>query len=323
MQFNTLTLNRGRMRRMSAIAVAAAAVAGSFLAAEPGTPALAGSTAWKVYAPTNPDYPQKVDFVVPCSVVKMANDDAIVFPGQPGASHNHTFSGNLGITASSTPESLLKTQSNCKLSADRASYWTPTLYANGAAVTPTTTRAYYRAGTRNGASIKPMPFGLRMIAGDAKAMAPQDARIAGFHCRDTSGALTSKTSLPPRCPSNAFLEASVVFPNCWDGKNLDSANHKSHMAYADWKTFACPAGYPVHLPQLTVAQRYPVNATFNKAVTLAAMSMPGMTMDSRLTLHADFMNAWDPAMMKALVRRCINASVACEDVTDRRLPPGM
>jgi hypothetical protein len=42
-----------------------------------------------------------------------------------------------------------------------------------------------------------------------------------------------------------------------------------------------------------------------------------------MTLHADFLNAWDQATMRALVDNCIHKNTACEDVSDKRLPPGM
>src|SRR4051812_1023022 len=155
-------------------------------------PVASASAAFTVYSPSDPDYPQKVDWVTNCYVAKTANDDAIVFPGQPGRSHNHTFSGNLGINASSTAEELINQPSNCEMSRDRASYWMPTVSNDGKPVMPYVTRAYYRAGTTDGKSIQPIPFGLHMLAGDAMATAPQSAGVAGWHCRrDPGGALSS------------------------------------------------------------------------------------------------------------------------------------
>jgi hypothetical protein len=153
-----------------------------------------------------------------------------------------------------------------------------------------------------------------MVAGDAMATKAQSARVAGFQCRIAGqGATVSKQSLPPQCGSSALLEASVVFPNCWDGKNLDSADHKSHMAYA--QNFICDAAHPVQLPQLTLAERFTPGAT-SGTLTLASMNSP-------LTLHADFLNAWKPASMAELMKHCIYAHVFCEDISDKRMPPGM
>jgi hypothetical protein len=284
------------------------------LAACSGAPARAHSGDWKHYDPSDPAYPQRVDFVVQCFFVKTADDDPIVFPGRPGASHNHTFSGNLAITPSSTAAALLTQRSNCELTADHASYWMPTLYADGRMVKPNVTRAYYRAATHNGRAIKPVPFGLKLVAGDAMAETPQDARIAGFHCRNAGGAVTTKRATPPNCLHGSFLEASVVFANCWDGVHLDAADHRSHMAYANRATLKCDAAHPVQLPQLTVSERFPPGSTAGAKVVLASMHSP-------LTLHADFFDAWDDQVMRTLVRRCINAGIACEDVSDVRFPP--
>ena len=41
---------------------------------------------------------------------------------------------------------------------------------------------------------------------------------------------------------------------CWDGKNLDSPDHKSHVSYTSSGTFesggACPTTHPVKIPQV-------------------------------------------------------------------------
>ena len=50
----------------------------------------------------------------------------------------------------------------------------------------------------------------------------------------------------PICPAGSYLSAKIVFPGCWDGRNLDSADHKSHMAYPVKN--ACPVSYPVGPP---------------------------------------------------------------------------
>jgi hypothetical protein len=272
----------------------------------------ASAGGWTKYSPNNPDYPRRVDFTVTCTVAKTSSDDPIVFPRQPGAAHHHTFGGNLSTDAYTTVNSLSAADTNCTLKADKAAYWMPTLYSDGKQVLPYLMRAYYRAGTFNGANVRPMPFGLKLLAGDPHATAKQDAWVAGFHCRDSGGATVRKQPLPPRCPAGDFLEASVVFPNCWDGVRLDSPDHRSHMRYAA-ATATCPGSHPVRLPQLTIAERFPVDATRGK-VTLASMNSP-------YTLHADFFNAFDPTVMQTLVKRCINASVACEGVTDTRFPP--
>lgn len=45
------------------------------------------------------------------------------------------------------------------------------------------------------------------------------------------------------------LRYQVFFPQCWDGVNLDSADHKSHMAYPidNFNGGSCPSSHPVHV----------------------------------------------------------------------------
>jgi hypothetical protein len=274
----------------------------------------ASASGFRVLSPTASDFPQHVDWVTVCSVTKRAPDDPIVFPGQPGKSHDHTFSGSLAINASSTANELLRSPTNCTNSGDKSSYWMPTLLVNGKPRLPYQARAYYRAATRDTTQLRTIPFGLKLLAGNAMATSPQSAGIAGFQCRiEGKGATVRKQSLPPQCGSTALLEMSVIFPNCWDGKNLDSADHRSHMSYAS--RYKCDAAHPVQIPQLTLAERFKPGTT-NGTITLSSMNSP-------LTLHADFFNAWDPRSLDALMKYCIYAHVFCETVSDKRMPPGM
>lgn len=54
---------------------------------------------------------------------------------------------------------------------------------------------------------------------------------------------------------NAFpqngLRLEVMFPSCWDGKNVDSASHQSHIAYpAGGESGPCPDTHPVRIVTL-------------------------------------------------------------------------
>lgn len=75
--------------------------------------------------------------------------------------------------------------------------------------------------------------------GNGDGFAPCDSR-------DTS-------ELPLKmCPGG--IRATVIFPSCWDGKNLDSPDHRSHMAYTPTgRALAgdeCPVSHPVRVPQV-------------------------------------------------------------------------
>lgn len=269
----------------------------------------------------DPDnYRQKVDFNVVCiagtssPIARIAKDDPIVFPGQPGAAHMHTFVGNKSVDAYSTQESLESGGTFCRLDRDTATYWMPMLYTDGKEVLPYHARIYYRAGSLN--PVAHIPRGLKIIAGDAKATAPQDRKIAGWQCRSVSPDIQTvkKQSTIPDCPSTDLLEASVVFPNCWDGKNLDSTDHKSHMSYSwdDGKPDDCDSAHPVQIPQVTIAYRYKPGTTNSSSYLSAG--------NSGLTLHADFWNAWHQPTLDVLVDKCINDGVHCGDVSASHFP---
>jgi hypothetical protein len=52
----------------------------------------------------------------------------------------------------------------------------------------------------------------------------------------------------PTSPCKAGIIVSIRFPTCWDGKNLDSPDHQSHVAYPQGS--ACPSSHPVIIPQV-------------------------------------------------------------------------
>src|SRR5207244_7167809 len=92
--------------------------------------------------------------------------------------------------------------------------------------------------------------------------------------------------------SKTHLELRVNFPDCWDGKRLDSLDHKSHMAYS--RGFVCPRSHPVKVPQIRLMIRYPI--TSGRGVTLSS--------GGQLSAHADFFNAWDEHVLARLVADC-------------------
>ena len=91
-----------------------------------------------------------------------------------------------------------------------------------------------------------------------------------------------------------FLELHVNFPDCWDGKRLDSPDHTSHMAYS--RDYVCPASHAVKVPLIRMMIRYPI--TDGREVELAS--------GGQLTGHADFMNAWNQRVLARLVDECFH-----------------
>jgi hypothetical protein len=238
-----------------------------------------------------------VNFVENCRFSHRAPDDPIVFPGQSGASHDHSFVGNRTTNASSTYASLRSGATSCQRAADTAAYWVPTLYEGTNAVLPAGATIYYRRGTL--AEVRTFPNNLRMIAGDATAASAQDRRVTFWNCGVNGGVEPSSTV--PTCPAarGSFLRLLFRFPSCWSGRSLDSADHKSHMAYA--MRGGCPSTHPVSVPAIELIYRYPTLG--GEGFSLAS--------GGQLSAHGDFLNAWKPSELKKLVEGCLNALVHC------------
>jgi hypothetical protein len=230
-------------------------------------------------------------FLSVCRPSHVASDDPIVFPGDAGASHQHEFFGNVTTNADSTYRSLLAGETTCRIAADTAAYWVPSLYADGVRVAPIRVNAYYLAGRGHG-RIAPFPAGLKVIAGNGEASSPQSLAITGWKC---SGLQLGGLSADPKtCPAGRHDVLVIRFPDCWNGRDLDSADHRSHMAYR--VRGACPAAYPVRVPRLSLNLHYDLPAT--TGLTLASGSI--------YSAHADFFNAWNQATLARLVRLNLN-----------------
>ncbi|WP_433367531.1 DUF1996 domain-containing protein [Actinoplanes sp. CA-142083] len=241
------------------------------------------------------------EFLADCPASHRLPDDPIIFPNMPGASHMHSFFGSVGTNAYSTVDTLLNANSNCNPSVDKSAYWIPTFYNNDVPVEPTTGVFYYLGEGVSDALIaqtQPFPLGLRIVAGNAKATGPADNTIARWSCLGHGEVNPSSNFVT--CPAGSMLESYLDFPHCWDGVHLDSADHKSHMAYP--VNNGCPASHPVVVPKLRQVMRYPVSG--NPAGFRLA-SGPGYTM------HGDFFNAWPADEMARRVTNCIRIIVKC------------
>jgi hypothetical protein len=250
--------------------------------------------------PTHGPIVKVAEFLADCPFTHRLPDDPIVFPGLAGGSHSHDFFGNVSTNANSTYTSLINAASNCNPAIDLSSYWVPTLYVDNVAVPPTGVTFYYLGeGVRDDviAQIQPLPVGLEIVAGNSKATGPNDS-IARWSCLHHNESGASKDFL--NCPADSMLESYLDFPQCWNGRDLDSADHKSHMAYP--VNGACPATHPVAVPKLRQVLRYPVTGDPSR---IRLSSGAGYTM------HGDFFNAWPAAEMLRRVRDCINPIIKC------------
>jgi Domain of unknown function (DUF1996) len=251
---------------------------------------------------------------VKCNITHSAPDDPIVFPRLPGRSHLHDFFGNASVDAATTTGSLVDADSSCLKGmgeVDKAGYWTPALLNGGRAVRGSADEhridAYYSVVGKS-VPVRPYPFGLRMVAGDAKSTRPQSVNITSYDCVrfPNGGEVTGRSAAIPTCPQGSYVSARVMFPSCWDGRNLDSPDHKAHMAYPTRER--CPLSHPVSLPTLSMRVRW-------KEAMGIASSRLSLSSGGQFSMHADFWNAWSPSVQQWLVANCLNATRNCANIS--------
>jgi hypothetical protein len=248
------------------------------------------------------------NFFSNCYFSHFASDDPIVYPNQPGVSHSHTFFGSKTTNAASTARSLRASPTTCRRSADTAAYWVPTLLSAGKPVKPTKGSAYFVLKARGG--MHAFPAGLKIVAGNSHARGPQRLSVVFWSCSMLEGVRWRWTT-PHSCTAprgrrdqrKAFLQLDVVFPDCWDGRHLDSADHKSHMAYS--RNWVCPRTHPVKVPRLRFIVTYPIQKPRQLAFASGGI----------YSAHADFINGWRQTALNRLVADCFDYRPRCN------LPP--
>ncbi|MEU1434828.1 DUF1996 domain-containing protein [Streptomyces sp. NPDC005775] len=251
---------------------------------------------------------------------KFNPDNVIAAPGvSNGAHHMHDYVGNQATDAFSGDEDLAAGDTTCRNQGDRSTYYWPVLrLQNGAAEndaeadgggrdqntgeiqTPSQVTLKF-TGNPTG-KVAAMPRFLRIITGDAKAFTNGDANAnASWSC--TGFEDRQLADKYPICPEGSQVVRSFAFQSCWDGQNTDSANHRTHVAFAQ-DDGRCPKGFRA-IPQLVQRIVYDVPPG------------PGFAVDSfpeqlhkPVTDHGDFINVFDDKLMRRVVS-CINDGRKC------------
>jgi Domain of unknown function (DUF1996) len=232
-----------------------------------------------------------------CNFSHMNFDDALVYPNARNAAHLHVYFGNTGADAFSTPDSIATTgNSTCRGGiVNRTAYWVPALVdGNGRPLVPVYMDTYYKSGYRyfDNASVVPIPARFRMIAGDSKSRVMQD--VAYFECNH------QRVSGLGACAGE--LRQVVEFPQCWDGVNLASPDHRSHVVYASNQR--CPASHPVHLPEVSYHIRYdnvPAGVRLSSDVNGAPAGSSS---------HGDWMNGWEQEVLNTGINRIVRQGLS-------------
>ena len=242
----------------------------------------------------------------------MSNDDPIVYPGQPGKSHSHTFFGNL-VDANTTSQNIRNSpwcaSAGGKLNC--TSVWIPTVVdtLDGTPVVPGSMNFYYKGSyelaPEKNKDIVAVPVGLHMISGDPSNTNPSGAISTNYLCMGPRGenpgwkkTITAAVA-DGTCVPGGELMIGVTFPYCWDGINLDSPDHISHMSGVQQMQSApytkfCPATHPKQIPAMSVNAHYPITSQGQVARWRLASDMYDSKLPAGLSGHADYMMGWDP-----------------------------
>lgn len=256
-------------------------------------------------------------FRTSCERSHYSHDDPIVFPGKVGATHLHMFFGNTGANAHSTVDSLLNSGNSTCMGgiANRSAYWVPALIdtATGGPIEPMDIGMYYKGGGPgiDPLSIRELPDGLRILAGNAKNVPPNGGKFR-WQCLSFGGVkVTTNTvgsRVPEACPIGSKLQLEVFFPQCWNGADLDSPDHKSHMAYPNYYT-GCPASHPVPIPEITFNVHWIVGDWLPRA--RLSSDMYDASLPAGHSAHGDWFNGWNPAIKAIWTKRCNNDAFDC------------
>lgn len=282
-----------------------------------------------------------------CGAAGLGRFDPKVYPGDTtGKSHGHQFYGNLEITPFSTYETLrTKGRSTCGYDEEplnRSAYWEPwvedgegnvvnqdhsTIYYKQSPLgsEPCTNKAspHYKGicvGLPNGIFFI---FGYDFITGTPKTGEPK------WGCLDPTGKPFYAGNIPEAvasglCVPSGRLVSRKEAPSCWDGKRLDSANHRDHVAYATFtnpltgRPICNPNTHPYVVPQFTLITSRQIkegDKPGNWRVSSDAMR-PDLPHGS--TDHADFFMAHDPdfkAVWNLSPDGCLSGLLNCSSGT--------
>ncbi len=197
------------------------------------------------------------EFVTNINFSHRATADPLVAPGNPDFWHAHDFFVNPSTDAFSTVESLMAVEgSDAAPTSNESVYWVPSMIneTNGEYVTPLDSSiAYYSIRKPfDPNKLEVMPTGLSVIAGSAM---PNERQSLGIVAWNYIGTTERYDHLPIGDEwQDLPLQAMIYFPQFWDGTNLDSPNHKSHMAYGEF--YGGPSTHPHMLPGLELQIHY-------------------------------------------------------------------
>jgi len=281
-----------------------------------------------------------------CSQLVVERTDPLVNPGMKFTPHLHQIVGGDGFNVTMDPvaydNAAASKCTSCSFVQDKSNYWTAVMFfkhKNGSYIrVPQTGNGGPQGKLVNdgGLDIYYIPSGkvtafkkgFRMLAGSAgnsdnsKVVKARICHRCWTSTSDTpfvGGAPCDNNDTVdiPADPKCKMIRQTIIFPTCWDGKNVDSPDHQSHMAYGQGNGAngggACPSSHPTKVPQVMYELMWDVSKFADKSMWPTDGSRPfvySMNLGGSAA-HGDYLFGWEgDSLQKAMDNGC-NLNQAC------------
>ncbi|OAL53827.1 hypothetical protein IQ07DRAFT_501979 [Pyrenochaeta sp. DS3sAY3a] len=278
-----------------------------------------------------------------CSQVVVERIDPLVNPGMTPSPHMHQVVGGNAFAPSmpSTDISKLATCNTCHFLEDFSNYWTANIYfraRNGTYKRVPQIANQFNDGDNAGITLyytspdakatTAFQPGFRMLTGD-----PMRRTSEGFdknmqqcyrcYTAPNWGGSPYPPCMDPKYDTDHFpqqpcaggIRSNIIFPQCWDGKSLDSPDHRAHVVHPvsgpaafPVVNITCPASHPVHVPQLMYEVMWDTTSFNNKDDWPLDGSQPFVLSNNDTTgygQHGDYVFGWkDDSLQRAMDSAC-------------------
>ncbi|KAL6705839.1 hypothetical protein ACN47E_006299 [Coniothyrium glycines] len=280
-----------------------------------------------------------------CSQLVVERTDPLVNPGMKYTPHLHQIVGGDAFNVTMDPATdLAKTSTctSCSFVQDKSNYWTAVMFfkakngtyirvpqignggPQGKLINDGGLDVYYIPSGKTTAFKK----GFRMLAGSATNTDNSKVKLSNIchRCWTSSSENTfiggapctgSDTVAIPKDPKCKLIRQTIIFPTCWDGKNLDSPDHQSHVAYGQGSGAngggACPSTHPVKLPQIMYELMWDVNKFADQSLWPTDGSDPfvySMNIGGAAA-HGDYVFGWEADSLQKAMDNACNLNTAC------------